>query len=86
MQGQVGYWLRKDPSPESIENQEYGEKELNTLVKKYKENEMKNIHFEQEKERKKWKKLEEGKTAEKFEDTIFKKSNSSLEEEYKKGK
>jgi hypothetical protein len=37
--GQVGYWLPWDPNPDSIENQEYGEKELNNLVKSYKENE-----------------------------------------------
>ena len=82
--GQVGYWLPWDPSAESIENQEYGEKELNTLVKKYKENEMKkNIHFEQEKRERMEKAMEEGKSADKFEDTIFKKNDSSLEEEYK---
>ena len=36
--GQVGFWLPWDPTPNSIENQEYFESELNSLVKKYKEN------------------------------------------------
>lgn len=37
---QVGYWLPWDPSAENIENQEYLEKELNELMKNYKENRM----------------------------------------------
>lgn len=36
--GQVGYWLPWDPNPDNIENQEYSEQTLNTIVKKYKEN------------------------------------------------
>ena len=44
--GQVGYWLPWDPSPDSIQNQEYGEKDLNELVKKYQENkDAKDQHF-----------------------------------------
>ena len=44
--GQLGYWLPWDPSPDSIENQEYGEKDLNELVKKYQENkDAKDKHF-----------------------------------------
>lgn len=44
--GQVGYWLPWDPTPDSLNNQEYFETELNELVKKYKENqENKQIHF-----------------------------------------
>ena len=31
--GQVGYWLPWDPSPEDMENQEYQQEHLNTLVK-----------------------------------------------------
>tara|TARA_B100000795_G_C22747370_1_gene417834 strand:- start:446 stop:1168 length:723 start_codon:yes stop_codon:yes gene_type:complete len=83
--GQVGYWLPWDPNPENITDQEYGETELNTLVKKYKENEMKkNIHFEQEKRERMQKAMEEGKKPDKFEDTLFKTEESStLEEEYK---
>jgi hypothetical protein len=37
--GQVGKWLPWDPSPSAIQEQEYAEDELNTLMKKYKENE-----------------------------------------------
>ena len=44
--GQVGYWLPWDPNPHSIENQEYAEPELNTLVKEYRKNqEKKEEHF-----------------------------------------
>lgn len=44
--GQVGYWLPWDPNPDSLENQEYGEKDLNELVKKYQENkDAKDKHF-----------------------------------------
>jgi hypothetical protein len=37
--GQVGKWLPWDPSPSAIPDQEYAEDQLNTLMKKYKENE-----------------------------------------------
>lgn len=51
--GQVGYWLPWDPSPHSIEEQEYAEKELNELMKSHKEKqEMKKELFEAEKKRK----------------------------------
>jgi heterodisulfide reductase subunit C len=36
--GQLGYWLPWDPSPDSIENQEYQEGQLNQLMDKYNEN------------------------------------------------
>ena len=46
--GQVGFWLPWDPNPHNIESQEYAESELNTLVKKYKENqEKKDQHFQE---------------------------------------
>lgn len=46
--GQVGYWLPWDPNPLKIDHQEYAEKELNTLVKEYKENQdKKDIHFKE---------------------------------------
>ena len=46
--GQVGYWLPWDPNPHSIENQEYAEPELNTLVKEYRKNqESKDEHFQE---------------------------------------
>jgi hypothetical protein len=52
--GQVGYWLPWDPTADKIENQEYANKELNEIVKKYKTNETKRDMFyeEQKRERK----------------------------------
>ena len=44
--GQVGYWLPWDPRPDTVEDQEYAEPQLNTLVQKYKENQKnKDQHF-----------------------------------------
>jgi hypothetical protein len=37
--GQVGTWLPWDPEPHDINDQEYADDQLNTLMKKYKENE-----------------------------------------------
>lgn len=36
---QVGFWLPWDPEPTEIADQEYADDQLNTLMKKYKENE-----------------------------------------------
>ena len=36
--GQVGFWLPWDPEPHDVAEQEYAHDELNTLMKKYKEN------------------------------------------------
>jgi hypothetical protein len=36
---EVGKWLPWDPSPHEVKDQEYAEDQLNTLMKKYKENE-----------------------------------------------
>jgi hypothetical protein len=36
--GEVGCWMPFSPNPTSIEDQEYGDQQLNTLMKKYKEN------------------------------------------------
>ena len=48
--GVVGAWMPWDPNPDDIEEQEYALEELNTLMKKKRENEInKNIHWEQEK-------------------------------------
>lgn len=50
---QVGMWLPWDPEADNIEDQEYQEGELNTLVKKYKENELKkDMHYEEQKQEK----------------------------------
>lgn len=44
--GQVGCWCPWSPYPEDIENIEYSETQLNTIMKKYKENQSdKNEHF-----------------------------------------
>jgi len=48
--GSVGYWLPWDPCADRIENEEYLEQELNTLMKEYKENEIrKDLFFEEQK-------------------------------------
>ena len=45
---QVGCWCPWDPNPDDIESQEYTEVRLNTLMKKYKENQEKKDAFFQE--------------------------------------
>jgi len=46
--GQVGFWLPWDPEPSEIADQEYADEQLNTLMKKYKENEQKRDELYQE--------------------------------------
>lgn len=46
---EVGKWLPWDPSPHEVSEQEYAEDQLNTLMKKYKENEEAKDVFEREK-------------------------------------
>jgi hypothetical protein len=49
--GQVGCWCPWSPNPNDLQNQEYGETQLNTLMKKYKENmENKDEVFEKRKQ------------------------------------
>jgi hypothetical protein len=43
--GQVGFWLPWDPAPGEVQNQEYAEDQLNTLMKNYKDNEVKKDEF-----------------------------------------
>ena len=43
--GQVGFWLPWDPAPSEIQNKEYAEDQLNTLMKSYKDNESKKDEF-----------------------------------------
>lgn len=51
--GKVGCWLPWDPSEHLLPEVEYAEKELNELMRKYKENEMnRDIFFEEEKQQK----------------------------------
>ena len=48
--GQVGYWLPWDPCADKITDEEYLEEELNTMMKKYKENEVaRDLLYEEEK-------------------------------------
>ena len=47
--GEIGKWLPWDPEPSQVKEQEYAEEELNTLMKKYKENEDAKDLFEREK-------------------------------------
>jgi len=58
--GQVGYWLPWDPEADHVEGQEYADEELNTLMKKYKENKLnKDIHYEQMKKERQEKRMRE---------------------------
>lgn len=50
--GEVGKWLAWDPDPNSINQQEYAEEQLNTLMKKYKENEESRQEFYNEQRKK----------------------------------
>jgi hypothetical protein len=51
--GKVGAWLPWDPSEHMMPDVEYAEKELNELMRKYKENEMnKELFFEEDKNEK----------------------------------
>jgi hypothetical protein len=43
--GQVGHWLPWDPEPHEVGDSEYADDQLNTLMKKYKENESKRDEF-----------------------------------------
>ena len=43
--GQVGFWLPWDPEPHDIQDQEYADDQLNTLMKKYKDNESQRDEF-----------------------------------------
>mgnify|MGYP007000253141 len=48
--GQVGYWLPWDPQADSVEEEEYLEEELNTLMKEYRKNEVsRDIFYEEQK-------------------------------------
>jgi hypothetical protein len=46
--GEIGKWLPWDPEPSQVGEQEYAEEELNTLMKKYKENEEARETYERE--------------------------------------
>jgi len=46
--GEIGKWLPWDPEPAEVSEQEYAEEQLNTLMKKYKENEEQREQFQRE--------------------------------------
>jgi hypothetical protein len=51
--GQVGCWCPFSPNPEDLQDQEYAETELNTLMKKYKNNmDIRDLEFEERKKSK----------------------------------
>jgi hypothetical protein len=50
--GEVGKWLPWDPAPNDVADQEYAEDQLNTLMKKYKENEESREVFQREQKEK----------------------------------
>lgn len=59
---EVGCWCPWSPNPEELENQEYAEAQLNTLVKKYYDNQHeKDQFFQERKEHLRTKALEENK-------------------------
>ena len=53
--GQIGYWLPWDPNADNIQDEEYLENELNTLMKEYKKNEINRDIFYEEQKREKLK-------------------------------
>jgi len=53
--GQVGYWLPWDPQADKIEDEEYLEDELNTLMKEYRKNEVSRDIFYEDQKREKMK-------------------------------
>jgi hypothetical protein len=61
--GQVGFWLPWDPCADKIADEEYLESDLNTMMRKYKENEVSRDIFYEEEKRDKMKKAMEDKMA-----------------------
>ncbi len=71
--GQVGYWLPWDPDPHEVPEQEYQQKELNTLMKKYRENMMSKDQFFEERNREKMEAaLKKNKNAKKVDEKVEK--------------
>lgn len=94
--GQVGYWLPWDPDPHEVPDQEYQTKELNVLMKKYRENLISKDQFFHERNREKMEaalkknktvkkiKEEDKKTLSKVRKTIVEKNEILAEIEAKK--
>jgi hypothetical protein len=75
--GEVGKWLPWDPEPSQVGEQEYAEEKLNTLMKKYKENEDSREMFERENRAK----MMQGKKAKSEEERVEADANAALENE-----
>lgn len=94
--GQVGYWLPWNPDPHEVPDQEYQQKELNVLMKKYRENLISKDQFFHERNREKMEtalkknknvkkiKEEDKKTLSKVRNTIAEKNKILAEVESKK--
>jgi hypothetical protein len=72
--GQVGYWLPWDPNADQVQDEEYLEGELNTLMKEYKKNEINRDIFYEDQKREKLKDAErdrlESETGNKIEEVL----------------
>jgi hypothetical protein len=75
--GEVGKWLPWDPEPSQVGEQEYAEEKLNTLMKKYKENEDSREMFERENRAK----MMQGKKAKSEEERVEADANAALDKE-----
>jgi hypothetical protein len=73
--GEVGKWLPWDPEPSQVGEQEYAEEKLNTLMKKYKENEDSREMFERENRSK----MMQGKKAKTEEERVEADANAALD-------
>jgi len=73
--GEVGKWLPWDPEPSQVGEQEYAEEKLNTLMKKYKENEDSREMFERENRAK----MMQGKKAKSEEERVEADANAALD-------
>jgi hypothetical protein len=80
--GQVGYWLPFDPTADHVDNEEYLEEELNTLMKEYKDNEVrKDIFYEEQKREKTQDAVKQRLEAEAKQKAELENTQSSMEEE-----
>lgn len=82
--GQVGYWLPWDPNPLDVQNLEYQETELNTLMKKYNENmEYREHMFDEERRTKLDKAKKENEQRKKDEQNDIKQNTVEYDEEHR---
>ena len=82
--GQVGYWLPWDPNPLDVQNLEYQETELNTLMKKYNENmEYREHMFDEERRTKLDKAKKENEQRKKDEENNIQQNTVEYDEEHR---